>query len=104
MRTPGAWMAFPYGSMTFLVGVVYGFFVPGRHDKKQLFLRGALFGLILAAILSLIGNFIDISWLGFGSDLLGLLLTFVVLTMLFVVGAWVGDILETQLHKKAPSK
>lgn len=83
-----------WGILTFGVGVVYGLLRPGRENKWLLFKTGLLIGLILALVFALIGFFLDVDPLGFGTTFLGLFVTVLVLTVLFVLGAWVGDLIE----------
>lgn len=83
-----------WGILTFGVGVVYGLLRPGRENKWLLFKTGLLIGLILALVFALIGFFPDVDPLGFGTTVLGLFVTVLVLTVLFVLGAWVGDLIE----------
>lgn len=83
-----------WGILTFGVGVVYGLLRPGRENKWLLFKTGLLIGLILALVFALIGFFLYVDPLGFGTTFLGLFVTVLVLTVLFVLGAWVGDLIE----------
>lgn len=84
-----------WGLIAFLVGIAYGYVTPGRQDKTQLFWKGAVIGIVLGVVFALLGAMSGYDALGFGGGL-GLFITIVVLTVLFVVGAWVGDLLEGQ--------
>lgn len=95
-------MAFPYGTLLFLVGVAYGFIIPGQENQRQLLLKAALAGLFAAAFLTLIGYFVKIDFLGLGTDLVSVVATFLLLAVLFTAGAWVGDFFEKRIRKNHP--
>jgi hypothetical protein len=86
----------PWGLLIFVVGIIYGWLSPGRQDKGRLFRNGLIIGLVLALVLALLG------WMGganpVGLDTLGgavgLILAVIVMTLLFILGAWIGDLIE----------
>jgi hypothetical protein len=82
-----------WGLIAFGVGVLYGYASPGREDKTALFWKGTLIGLVLGIVFALFGLMSGYDALGFGGGF-GLFITIVVMTVLFVIGAWVGDFLE----------
>lgn len=88
----------PWGLLTFLVGGVYGFFLPGHQRKVHLLVTGLLIGLILAAVFGLLGYALGENPLGLGTDLVGFVVSFAILTLLFVLGVWLGDLLERVIH------
>lgn len=90
----GDLMAVPWGLVVFVIGIVYGWLSPGRQDKWHLFKTGALVGLVLAVAFALLGSLIGANPLGMSGGFLGFIVAFVILTMLFVVGVWIGDLLE----------
>lgn len=82
-----------------VIGLAYGYMAPGRQDKSRLFWKGLLFGIITALVLAVIGWFSDINPLGLGdSSFFGIVLSFVILTVAFLVGIWVGDMFEHRRH------
>src|SRR5687767_14635413 len=85
-----------WGLLTFVIGLLYGWLSPGRENKMRLLRNGVIFGLLLAIVLGLIGFFTGYSPLGVGSgrDMLSLFVSVVILTLLFVLGAWIGDLIE----------
>jgi hypothetical protein len=88
-------MAVPWGVIVFLVGILYGFFTPGRQDKGRLLRNGIIIGLVLALVFALLGAFAGANPLGFGgSGFVGIFVSALVLTILFVLGVWLGDLLE----------
>lgn len=80
-----------WGLVTFLIGIAYGFLVKGRQDKSRLFLTGLFVGLVLALIFGLLGG---LRGLGLPGGFLGILIGALILTLLFVLGVWIGDLLE----------
>lgn len=85
-----------WGLVTFLIGVAYGFLVKGRQDKSRLFVTGLVIGLVLAIIFGLLGG---LSGFGLPAGFLGILLATVILTILFVLGVWIGDMIEGRSRK-----
>ena len=87
-------MAVPWGLVTFVIGFVYGFFTPGRQNKARLFKTGLLWGVIIAVVLAVLGYFANAPTLGIGFGFVGIILEAIVLTLLFILGVWLGDLLE----------
>lgn len=85
-----------WGIVTFLIGIAYGFLAKGRQDKSRLFMTGLLIGLVLAIIFGLLGG---LSGLGLPGGFVGILIAAVILTILFVVGVWIGDLIEGSSRK-----
>lgn len=83
-----------WGLLVVLAGGLYGWFAPGRADKGGLLWNGFLLGIVLALVLALLGAAIGVAPLPLGAGLMGVVLTVLVLTVLFVVGAWLGDALS----------
>lgn len=96
-------MNVPWGLIVFIVGIAYGYMSPGRQDKSTLFKKGLLWGLVIALVLAVIGFLApDFSPLGStvgAMGFLGVLIAAVVLTLVFILGVWLGDWLE---HRKSP--
>jgi len=89
-----------WGLITFVIGIAYGWLTPGRQSKLGLFMTGLWIGLIVAVAFAVIGYFYHADPLGFGTTFLGLFLAIVVLTLVFVLGAWVGDLIEGQTRRR----
>lgn len=88
-------MAIPWGLVTFVIGLLYGWLSPGRQNKGYLFKTGLLIGLVLALVFGILGWVTNSNPLGIAAaDMLGIFLSVVVLTLLFVLGAWIGDLIE----------
>ena len=86
-------MAVPWGLILFLVGILYGLLAKGKQDKSHLFKRGLLIGFVLAIVIAVIGFLTGAPALGFGGAL-AILWTALILSLLFILGVWLGDLLE----------
>ena len=88
-------MAFPWGLVVVLIGIGYGYFTPGRQSKMQILKRGILWGLVIAIVFAALGYFANVDPLGLsGAGLISVFVSFVVLTLLFILGVWIGDMIE----------
>jgi hypothetical protein len=87
-------MAFPWGLVSLLVGIVYGYVTPGRQDKMALLKKGIVIGVVLALVFAIVGFLLNVRALGVDLGAIGIFVEVVVLTILFVLGAWIGDVLE----------
>lgn len=82
----------PWGLVVFVIGLAYGFMSPGRQDKSQLFKKGLLWGLVIAVVVALLGWLFNANPLGLADvGFFGILIAAVVLTIVFVLGVWIGD-------------
>ena len=87
-------MAVPWGLVVFLVGIAYGWMMAGKQDKSDIFKRGLLWGLVAAIVVAILGYFFNVNPLGLGdTGFLSLFLSFVVLTVVFIIGVWIGDLI-----------
>lgn len=87
-------MAIPWGLVVLVLGAVYGYVKPGKQSKWKIFKTGLLIGIVLALLFWFVGSAAGLSALGIGSGFWGTLIDVVVLTVLFIVGVWIGDLLE----------
>lgn len=88
-------MAVPWGLVVLLIGVAYGWLSPGKQDKSHIFKTGIIWGLVIAVVVALLGLLFKANPLGLGDvGFLSLFISFVVMTILFIVGVWIGDLLE----------
>jgi hypothetical protein len=87
-----------WGLIAFLLGLLYGWISPGRQDKSRLLLNGIWIGLLIAAIMLVIGLAVGSPALGFGGGFL-MFIDVVVLTLLFILGAWIGDLIEGGMRR-----
>lgn len=80
--------------LAFVIGMAYGFFKKGQQDKGGIFKTGVIWGLIIAAVLAVLGWAFDMSASGIGSDFVGFVISFVIMVAIFVGGVLVGDWIE----------
>ncbi|MEA3204394.1 MAG: hypothetical protein QOI63_2076 [Thermoplasmata archaeon] len=87
-------MAVPWGLVVVILGFAYGALKPGRQDKGRLMMQGLLIGVILAAILLVLSFLTKVPVLEIAGVVgaVGLVITAVVLSLLFVLGVWLGDL------------
>ena len=88
-----------WGLITFLIGLVYGWASPGRQDKSSLLKTGFLIGVVLALVLALIGYATGAPALGIGG-VVGIIISVLVITLLFVLGVWLGDLIEGRKQRR----
>ncbi|HUR26217.1 MAG TPA: hypothetical protein VM327_09425, partial [Candidatus Thermoplasmatota archaeon] len=82
-----------WGLLVFLVGLAYGALKRGRQDKSSLFMQGLVIGIVLAIVLVVIGVLTHAPALGF-TGAFGIVITAIILSLLFVLGVWVGDLIS----------
>lgn len=82
-----------WGLVAFLIGIAYGWWAPGTQDKSRLFVNGLVIGLVIGLVMAIIGYLSNVPALGVGG-FVGLFLAVVIITALFVLGAWIGDVIE----------
>ena len=86
-----------------LIGIAVGYFSPGKQDKGRMLKVGALWALVLAVVITLLGYFTGNNPLtgGSGVGFVSLFLSFVVSLLLFLAGVWIGDLLEGRKSRRA---
>jgi len=96
----------PWGLIVFVIGIAYGWLTPGRQSKRELFKKGLLWGLLVAAVMFLVGLFAPrFNPLGLGGmGVFGTIIAAIVLSLLFVLGVWLGDWLEGRGTTRAASR
>jgi uncharacterized membrane protein len=83
-----------WGLVLFVVGIFYGWLSPGRQNKSQLFKQGILIGLVLAIAFAVIGYLFHSNPLGVGTGFVAFMISALILSLLFVLGVWLGDLIE----------
>jgi cytochrome c biogenesis protein CcdA len=86
--------------LAFIIGLVYGYVKPGKENRWELLKKGALFGVILGIIFGVIGFFVGGLFL-FAVTTIGIIIEVIFLIILFILGTFIGDILETTFKKSA---
>ena len=89
-----------WGLLVLLVGGLYGFLTPGRENKTRLFVNGVLIGIAIALLLALLGGWSGSAPLGLGSGSFGIILDAIVLSLVFVIGVFIGDWADTSRRGK----
>lgn len=88
-------MAYTLEILIIVIGIIYGYMNKGKEDRFALLKKGAVIGIILGAIMVVIG-FIG----GGGILLLGSLagayifIEVIILAVLFIIGTIIGDMFE----------
>ena len=84
-----------WGLIAFVIGIAFGAMKKGRQDKSDLLKQGLIIGLVVALVLALIGFFTGFGALGVAGGV-AIIWTTLVLTVLFVLGVWIGDLITGQ--------
>lgn len=87
-------MALPWGLIVIALGFAYGALLPGRQRKSTLFLGGLLVGVLLAILLLVLSFLTHVPVLEIAGVVgaVGLVVTAAVLSLLFIIGVWLGDL------------
>ncbi len=83
--------------LTFILGIIYGYTGAGKEDLGMLLRNGLLIGIVLGIILVVVGLFVSPGLLILGAYTayaVWLFIEVVILTVLFIIGTWIGDWLE----------
>jgi hypothetical protein len=83
-----------WGLLALVIGFLYGWLKPGVQDKGEILARGLIIGLIVGLVLALVGYGIGSNPVYYGTGFLGIFLGVVIITLLFILGAWIGDLIE----------
>lgn len=95
-------MALPWGLIVLLIGVAYGWLSPGKQDKSHIFKMGLLWGLVISIVVAVLGWVFHANPLGLADNgVVSNIIAFVVMTVLFIVGVWIGDLIEGRRGRTA---
>ena len=88
-------MAYTLEILIIIIGIIYGYMKPGKEDRSALLKKGVVIGIILGAIMVLLGLFGGREILLLGG-LVGMVvfIEVIILAVLFVIGTYIGDMLE----------
>ncbi len=88
-------MAYTLEILIIIIGIIYGYMKPGKEDRWALLKKGVVIGIVLGAIMVLLGL------LGGGAMLMlgglagvGIFIEVIILAVLFIIGTYIGDMLE----------
>lgn len=93
-------MELPWGLLIFLIGIVWGLVAVGRQAKLRRLMNGVSIGVTLGLVFAILGYTMDHNPLGFGTTWWSFIVAFFVLTVLFTLGVWVGDIIEDAARQR----
>lgn len=80
-----------------VLGIAYGFFHKGKEDLWGMLKTGAIIGIVLAIIFGIIAFLFAPGGIGLGIGALGglgIFIGIIILVIIFIVGAFIGDWLE----------
>lgn len=85
--------------ISFIVGLIYGYVNPGKEKRGELLKKGAMIGVGLAVVLSLLNLLLGgrLLMVATGGSLI--IIAIVYLTIMFIVGTIAGDWLEVKFKK-----
>jgi hypothetical protein len=88
-------MAYTLEILIIIIGIIYGYMKPGKEDRSALLKKGVVIGIILGAIMVVLGLIGGRGILLLGS-LVGALvfIEVIILAVLFIIGTYIGDMLE----------
>lgn len=86
------------GWLTFFVGMGYGFFRRGREDKMGLLKTGVLLGVLAGLVFVAIDLVLGANPFGAAQGIVGWIVWFAILAVIFIVGVFVGDWLEERFR------
>ncbi len=88
-------MAYTLEILIIIIGIIYGYMKPGKEDRSALLKKGVVIGIVLGAIMVLLGLFGGREILLLGG-LVGMVvfIEVIILAVLFVIGTYIGDMLE----------
>jgi hypothetical protein len=88
-------MAYTLEILIIIIGIIYGYMKPGKEDRSTLLKKGVVIGIILGAIMVVLGLIGGREILLLGS-LVGavVFIEVIILAVLFITGTYIGDMLE----------
>ena len=88
-------MAYILEILIIIIGIIYGYMKPGKEDRSALLKKGVVIGIILGAIMVILGLIGGGGFLLLGS-LAGavVFIEVIILAVLFIIGTYIGDMLE----------
>jgi len=88
-------MAYTLEILIIIIGIIYGYMKPGKEDRSALLKKGVVIGIILGAIMVVLGLIGGRGILLLGTFVGALVfIEVIILAVLFIVGTYIGDMLE----------
>lgn len=88
-------MAYTLQILIVIIGIIYGYMKPGKEDRSALLKRGVVIGIILGAIMVGLGLLLGRTILLLGGIVgVYLFIEVIILAVLFIIGTYIGDMLE----------
>jgi hypothetical protein len=88
--------------LNFIIGITFGFFHHGKEDLMGILKNSAIIGIVLGIIFVLVSMFLIPGSISIGVDFLGvfgIFIEIIIMVIIFIVGAFIGDWLERALKK-----
>jgi len=86
----------PLDILAVIGGLVYGYVNPGKEKKGELLRKGARIGMGIGVVLSVLNLLLGGGILMATATVVGTLIAIVYLTVMFIGGAYIGDVLEVK--------
>ena len=86
-------------TLTFVLGIIYGYVSPGKENRGTLLRNGLIIGVVLAIILVAVGLFVGGTIMTLSG--MAMFIEVVILTVLFIIGTWIGDWIEGRSRTKS---
>ena len=87
------------GWLVFFIGIAYGYMNPGKEDRMALLKKGTIIGVVLGIIIGVLGMFLKFSMLVGIAGFIGTVIDIVLMTILFIIGTYIGDWAEVKFKK-----
>jgi amino acid transporter len=88
-------MAYTLEILIIIIGIIYGYMKPGKEDRSTLLKKGVVIGIILGAIMVVLGLIGGRGILLLGSFVgVVVFIEVIILAVLFIIGTYIGDMLE----------
>ncbi len=84
--------------LAFIIGVVYGYVKPGKEKRWELFKKGVVYGVILGILFGIIEFFVG-GLFTFVAGTIGMFIGVITLVLVFIIGTFIGDLLEVAIKK-----
>lgn len=91
-----------WGLVAVALGMLYGYFSTGRQDKSEMLKTGVVWGVIIAVVFGVLGALLRTNPLGLGESVLASFISIVFTLLLFLLGVWLGDLLEARRQDRSP--